>query len=452
MSERTYTDEEAAQVAARRGLPRLAKLALRQEGLSRKAKEEPKFKFYNLYSQVFLADTLRCAWEQARANKGAAGVDHVTFGDIERSEGGVKGFLTSIQQELKAKTYRASPVKRVYIEKANGKLRPLGIPTIKDRVVQTAVKLVIEPIFEADFHDCSYGFRPGRNAQMAVEKIAAEINGGKTKVYDADLSSYFDTIPHDKLFLALRMRIVDGSVLALIRQWLKATIVEPDGIRKNPRGKGTPQGGVISPLLSNVFLHWFETYANIIAKGTGQLMTIVRYADDFVVLAREWKDGFRQKLESAIENRFGLEVNRDKTRCVDMKAPHESLAFLGYEFRFVHPRRIVGPRYLEYGPSRKSVMKVCRKVKELTKSTRELISVEKMVMDVNRTIDGWGRYFRCGYPSRMFGKVNWYVSQRMYIWLNGKSQRGYKLKYAENYCAEFDRMGLLMLSRKRYRQ
>ena len=226
MSERTYTDEEAAQVAARRGMPRFVKLALRQEGLSRKAKEEPKFKFYNLYGQMLLVDTLRCAWEQVRANKGAAGVDHVTFEDVERSEGGVEGFLTSIQQELKAKTYRASPVKRVYIEKANGKLRPLGIPTIKDRVVQAAVKLVIEqPIFEADFHDCSYGFRPGRNAQMAVERIAAEIKGGKDKVYDADLSSYFDTIPHDKLLLALRRRIVDGSVLALIRQWLKSTVV-----------------------------------------------------------------------------------------------------------------------------------------------------------------------------------------------------------------------------------
>lgn len=452
MSEKTYTEEESAQIAARRGLPRFVKLALRQEGLSRKAKEEPKFKFYNLYSQVLLPDTLRCAWEQARANKGAAGADRVTFEDVERSEGGVEGYLTSIQKELKAKTYRASPVKRVYIEKANGKLRPLGIPTVKDRVVQTAVKLVIEPIFEADFHDCSYGFRPGRNAQMAVERIAAEIKSGKDKVYDADLSSYFDTIPHDKLFLALRKRIVDGSVLALMRQWLKATIVEPDGIKRNPRGKGTPQGGVISPLLSNIYLHWFETCANIIAKGTGQAMTIVRYADDFVILAREWKDGFRQKVESAIEDRFGLVVNRDKTRCVDMKAPHESLAFLGYEFRYVRPRRTVGSRYLEYGPSRKSVMKVCRKVKELTKSRWEVKPVARMVADINRTVDGWGRYFRCGYPSRMFGKVNWYVSGRLRRWLNRKSQRGYKLKYANSYYGEFAHMGLLRLTRKRYRQ
>ena len=450
MSEKTYTDEEAAQVAARRGLPCFVKLALRQEGLSRKAKEEPRFKFYNLYSQVFLVDTLRCAWEQARANKGTAGVDHVTFEDIERSEGGVDGFLTSIQQELKAKTYRASPVKRVYIEKANGKLRPLGIPTVKDRVVQTAVKLVIEPIFEADFHDCSYGFRPGRNAQMAVEKIAAEIKGGKDKVYDADLSSYFDTIPHDKLFLALRKRIVDGSVLALIRQWLKATIVEPNGIKRNPRGKGTPQGGVISPLLSNVFLHWFETCANIIAKGTGQVMTIVRYADDFVILVREWKDGFRQKVEDAIEGRFGLVVNRDKTRCVDMKAPHESLSFLGYEFRFCKSRG--GFRYLRYGPSKKSIKKVCAKIKEQTRSDRGLVPVDETICAVNRIIDGWGRYFRCGSPAEMFGKVNEYVQLRMYIWLNRRSQRGYELKYAKTYYGELKHMGLISLTRKRYRQ
>ena len=431
-------------------MPRFVKLALRQEGLSRKAKEEPKFKFYNLYGQVLLVDTLRCAWEQARANKGAAGVDHVTFEDVERSEGGVEGFLTSIQQELKAKTYRASPVKRVYIEKANGKLRPLGIPTIKDRVVQAAVKLVIEPIFEADFHDCSYGFRPGRNAQMAVERIAAEIKGGKDKVYDADLSSYFDTIPHDKLLLALRKRIVDGSVLALIRQWLMSTIVEPNGIKKNPRRKGTPQGGVISPLLSNVFLHWFETCASIIAKGTGQAMSIVRYADDFVILAREWKDGFRQDVENAIEGRFGLVVNRDKTRCVDMKDPHASLSFLGYEFRFCKSRG--GFRYLRYGPSKQSIKKVCAKIKEQTHSGRGLVPVEDTICAVNRIIDGWGRYFRCGSPAEMFGKVNEYVQLRMYIWLNRRSQRGYELKYARTYYGELKHMGLISLTCKRYRQ
>ena len=272
MIEKSYTDEEIAEIVRKHGLPRYPKLALYREKLSRKAKAEPNFRFYCLYGQLLRMDVLRCAYEQVRVNKGAPGVDRITFGDIERDKDGVDGFLTSIQQELKAKTYRASPVKRVYIEKANGKLRPLGIPTIKDRTIQAAVKLIIEPIFEADFHDCSFGFRPNRSARQAVDRIAAEIKSGKRQVYDADLSSCFDTIPHDKLFLALRTRITDSGVLSLIRQWLKSNSVEPNGVQKSPKGKGTPQGGVISPLLSNIYLHWFETCAMLVAKATNPVI------------------------------------------------------------------------------------------------------------------------------------------------------------------------------------
>ena len=376
----------------------------------------------------------------------------MTFADIEQSEGGVGGFIATIREEVRTKTYKASPVRRTYIEKANGKLRPLGIPTIKDRVVQMAVKLVIEPIFEADFHDCSYGFRPGRNAQMAVEKIAAEIKAGKDKVYDADLSSYFDTIPHDKLFLAIRRRVVDGSVLALIRQWLKATIVEPDGIKKNPRGKGTPQGGVISPLLSNIYLHWFETLSGIIARTCDQAMSIVRYADDFVILAKEWKDGFREKIEEALVKRFGLTVNKEKTRTVDMKTPHESISFLGYEFQYAKDRFGGSHRFLEYRPARKSVQKVCKKVKEITLARNGLLPVEIIIRRLNLALDGWGRYFKCGNPSRMFAKVNGYVIWRMWRWLNRRSQRGYALKYADTYYGELKHLGLITLTRKRYWQ
>ena len=452
MIEKSYTDEEIAEIVRKHGLPRYPKLALYREKLSRKAKAEPNFRFYCLYGQLLRMDVLRCAYEQVRVNKGAPGVDRITFGDVERDKDGVDGFLTSIQQELKAKTYRASPVKRVYIEKANGKLRPLGIPTIKDRTIQAAVKLVIEPIFEADFHDCSFGFRPNRNAQQAVERIAKRVKGGQTQVYDADLSSYFDTIPHDKLFLALRKRITDGSVLALIRQWLKATIVEPSGVKKNPRGKGTPQGGVISPLLSNIYLHWFETCAMLVAKATKQVMSNVRYADDIVILARRWADGFVQRIEGELENRFGLVVNREKTKLLDMEADKSALSFLGYEFRYVRDRHYCkGDRYLEWCPSPKSVKKVCRKVKEETMRRKLLLPVEGVIKRLNLVLDGWGRYFKCGYPSRQFAKVNTYARYRLYKFLNRKSQRRYRLKYAETYYGELQKLGLIALTRRRYR-
>ena len=221
MTAKSYTEEEIREIAERQNLVGYPHLALMREKLSVKAKNEPKFRFYNLKRLVVETETLKCAWAQVRANKGAPGVDGVTIEDIEQSEGGAEAFIAGIQKELHEKTYRASPVRRKCIEKANGKLRPLGIPTVKDRVVQCAVKLIIEPIFEADFHDCSFGFRPNRSARQAVDRIAAEIKSGKRQVYDADLSSYFDTIPHDKLFLALRTRITDSGVLSLIRQWLK---------------------------------------------------------------------------------------------------------------------------------------------------------------------------------------------------------------------------------------
>lgn len=439
---RHYTPEEVAEIARKQHLTRYPKLAVRRHKLSMKAENEPEFRFYVLFGQVSLTDTLRCAYHKVRANGGCAGVDGVTFEDIERSEGGRDRCVANIQKEIRERTYRAQPLKRVYIEKENGRQRPLGIPVIKDRIVQAAVKLVIEPIFEADFNDCSYGFRPNRSAQQAVTKIAENIRRGETQIYDADLSSYFDTIPQDKIIKALRMRIVDKSLLALIRQWLKAPVREPDGTMKSAKGKGTPQGGVISPLLSNIYLHWFERIAQIEGAKMGQQFSIVRYADDFVLTARELKEGFVRKVEDILEKRMELKVNREKTRTVDMRADKAELNFLGYGFRYVKDRLYgTGRKYLTYGPSKKSVKKVCRGIKTITLSRNGLVPIPTIVKRLNERTKGWAAYFSVGYPSMAFQRVNYRVLCRMARFMNRRSQRRYHLKFAKSYYGELQHYG-----------
>ena len=446
LRKRHLTEREIREIGAKRHLTKYPDIALMTERLARKAAAEPKFRFYRLFWWITHEQTLRCAWERVRANGGAPGVDGVTFQMIERSEGGVDGFLAGLQKELRENAYRASPLRRKYIEKANGKMRPLGIPTVKDRVVQCAVKTVIEPIFEEDFHDCSFGFRPNRSAQDAVARIAENVKKGKALAYDADLSSYFDTIPHDKLMAAVQMRISDGRVLGLIRHWLKVCVQEPNGVRISPKGRGTPQGGVISPLLANIYLHWFETIVSLTAKACGQVMSIVRYADYFVILARSWADGFLQRVEGILEGRMGLTVNREKTKVLDFREPHTTLTFLGYDFRMVRDRLFgTGKRYLTFGPSKKSMKGIREKIHAITHARNGLLTVEKVVGRLNKLTKGWGAFYSVGYPSKAFHAVNGYALRRMARFLNRKSQRRYRLKFADTYYGELNHYGMYWL-------
>ena len=409
-----------------KGLPTPDKVRKLQITLYRKAKAEEKYRFWSLYGEVQRSDVLKAAWQRVAANGGAAGVDGVTIDDIRMLAGGESRWLEQIQGELKTKSYRPALVLRVMIPKASGGERPLGIPTVKDRVVQMAFYLVLMPIFEADFHPRSYGFRPKRNAHQAVEAIREALRMGKVEVVDADLAKYFDTIPHRKLLRQVARRTSDGMILKLIKGWLRAPVVEQDGAggrRLTCPKQGTPQGGVISPLLANIFLSPLDQAVN---EACREKPRMIRYADDLVILCRpgEGKQ-FKERLARWLEAR-GLALSQTKTRVINSR--DEGFEFLGFAFRWQRSRK--GSDYVHLEPSAKSRMKLRARIRELTPRSTTWKATNEVVDEVNAVVRGWGNYFALGHYGDVFKHTRRFTSHRLRQWLwrkhgnpSGKYQR-----------------------------
>jgi RNA-directed DNA polymerase len=424
------------------------KIRTLQRKLYRKAKAEPAVRFYVLYDKICREDILRHAYGLARSNAGAPGVDAVSFAQIE--ERGLEAWLTGLREELVLKTYRPDPVRRVMIPKPNGGgERALGIPTIRDRVIQTAAKLVLEPIFEADFEDNSYGYRPARGAVDAVKEVHRHICRGHTDVVDADLSRYFDSIPHDELLKSVARRIVDRHVLRLIKLWLKAPIEErddDDGTRRMSGGKsntrGTPQGGVASPMLANIYMNRFLKYWRLTGRGEAFRAHVIAYADDFVILSRGCA-AEALAWTKAVMTRLGLTLNEAKTSLKN--ARQERFDFLGYSFG-PHRYKANGKWYLSASPSKKSMQRFKTKVGNLLVPGNNDPWPE--VRDtLNRSLSGWSNYFCYGTRRSAFRGVDRYVYERVRDFLArrhkvaGRGTRRFSMEIV------YGELGLLRLER-----
>jgi RNA-directed DNA polymerase len=399
-------------------LPTLPKVQKLRDTLHAKAKGSPDFRFYALYDKVYRDDVLWVAHRRCLINGGAAGVDGQTFEDIETY--GVVKWLGELAEELRTRTYRPSPVRRVYIPKPDGKQRPLGIPTIKDRVVQMAAVLVLEPIFESDLQPEQHAYRPGRSALDAVNQVHSLLNTGHTEVIDADLSGYFDSIPHHELLKSVSRRISDRHMLSLIKMWLEAPVEEVDDrgrrhrtTRNKDEHRGCPQGAPISPLLSNLYMRRFILGWKTLGHQQRLGAKIVNYADDFVICCRGTAEEAMRVMRDMM-NRLKLTVNETKTKLCQV--PDESFDFLGYTIgRCYSPK--TGRAYIGTRPSKKKVNRLCREISELTQSRWSFKDEEKQVAIINRKLNGWSNYFRLGPVSNAYRAVDNHVNRRLRRWL-----------------------------------
>jgi len=419
--------------------PAIDKVLRLQVRLGEAAKRQPGRRFHALYDRIWRGDVLREAWKRVKRNKGAAGVDGETIASIQQH--GEERFLEEIQAVLRAGEYRPATVLRRYIPKADGRMRPLGIPTVRDRVVQMATKLILEPIFEANFEACSYGFRPRRNATQALEVLRKRADN---HVFDADIRDFFGSLDHELLMKRLERRVSDRRVLRLVRQWLKAGVMDEG--RETPTVAGVPQGGVISPLLSNIYLSYLD---RVWMRQCAHLGELVRYADDFVVMSRTAKESEEaERRVRIILARLNLELHPEKTRRVDLSWGRQGFDFLGCHLR----KRLSGPLwkkkrkrvyFLQRWPSQRSMKRVRQRVRDVTPRRVCHQEIREVIKAINPVVRGWGNYFRSGNASIQFDQIDAYVRRRLCKLKVASKGRHMRAGEAETWTRDyFERLGL----------